>query len=166
MIDLGVDYRMIGNSVNIVLGQRLVRVLCTSCKKEREATEKETTLITKILATHPKPPILQSPLHLFDSVGCEKCNGSGFKGRQGVYEAIQVDQAVEEAVINDPREHVILKAAQKQGIPSMAEDGVEKVLLGMTSLQELERVVDLTQGRHTIDPIVATMDDSFLSHIV
>lgn len=166
MIDLGVDYRMIGNSVNIVLGQRLVRVLCTACKKEREATEKETTLITKILATHPKPPTLQNPIHLFDSVGCEKCNGSGFKGRQGVYEAIQVDQAVEEAVINDPREHVILKAAQKQGIPSMAEDGVEKVLEGMTSLHELERVVDLTQGRHTIDPIVETMDDTFLSHIV
>lgn len=166
LIDLGVDYRMIGSSVNIVLGQRLVRVLCTVCKKERIATEQEQMLIMKILTTHPKPPVIDTPVHIYDAVGCEKCNHSGFKGRQGVYEAIKVDQAVEEAVINDPREHIILQAAQKQGIPSMAEDGIEKVLSGMTSLHELERVVDLTQGRHTIDPIVATVDDNFLSHVV
>ena len=166
LIDLGVDYRMIGSSVNIVLGQRLVRVLCTACKKERIATEQEQSLITKILTTHPKPPVIDTPVHIYDAVGCEKCNHSGFKGRQGVYEAIKVDQAVEEAVINDPREHIILQAAQKQGIPSMAEDGIEKVLSGMTSLHELERVVDLTQGRHMIESILVETDDAFLSHVV
>ena len=169
MIDLGVDYRMIGNSVNIVLGQRLVRVLCEHCKKARGANERETTLITKILSTHPKPPLLQKPITIYDEVGCEKCNKTGFKGRQGVYEAIRVDQAVEEAVITDPREHVILKAAQKQGIPSMAEDGIEKVLLGKTSFAELQRVVDLSSGRHTIEIDPATVinnETEFLSHVV
>lgn len=170
LIDLGVDYRMIGSSVNIVLGQRLVRVLCEKCKKAREATQDEAALIQKILRTHPHPPTIPTPLVIFDAVGCAACNNTGFKGRQGVYEAIKVDQAVEEAIINDPREHIILLAAQKQGIPSMAEDGIEKVLYGNTSLAELERVVDLTSGRHAIaesQPVhdVSSTDD-FMSHIV
>lgn len=169
LIDLGVDYRMIGNSVNIVMGQRLVRVLCEHCKKSRPVNEREDTLITKILATHPKPPTLANSITIFDEVGCEKCHNTGFKGRQGVYEAIRVDQAVEEAIINDPREHVILKAAQKQGIPSMAEDGIDKVLLGYTSLAELQRVVDLSAGRHMIDTMPITpqnVDTDFAAHIV
>ena len=166
LIDLGVDYRMIGSSVNVVLGQRLVRVLCTSCKKDRVATEIEKALITKIMSTHPAHPPLPNPCMLFDATGCEKCNHTGFKGRQGVYEAIKVDQAVEEAIITDPREHVILKAAQSQGIPSMAEDGIEKVLAGKTSLAELERVVDLTSGRHTINPVQEHVDEDFQTHIV
>ncbi len=169
MIDLGVDYRMIGSSVNIVLGQRLVRVLCEHCKKQREATVQEAEQIRKILATHPKPPTVPDPIQLFDAVGCDKCNHTGFKGRQGVYEAIRVDEAVEEAVINDPREHIILQAAMKQGIPTMAEDGVEKVLQGKTSFAELQRVVDLASGRHTIGTEAATdphTDDDFLSHVV
>ena len=151
LIDLGVDYRMIGSSVNLVLGQRLVRVLCKECKKARTVNEREFALISKILLTHPKAPAFDVTSTIYDEVGCEKCNGSGFKGRQGVYEAIRVDQAVEAAIISDPREHIILKAAQKQGIPSMAEDGIEKVLEGKTSLAELQRVVDLTTGRHNIE---------------
>jgi type IV pilus assembly protein PilB len=169
LIDLGVDYRMIGSSVNIVLGQRLVRVLCEDCKVERAATEKETRQIKRILATHPKPPQLSEPLRVFDAVGCEKCNHTGFKGRQGVYEAIRVDEKVEEAVINDPREHIILKAAQAQGIPSMAEDGIEKVLQGRTSFEELERVVDLSVGRHSSLSsalLPEKQDDDFAAHIV
>lgn len=167
LIDLGVDSRMIGSSVNIVLGQRLVRTLCEACKKPHNATEEEAALIFKILRTHPKAPTLVEPIVIFDAVGCEKCNGTGFKGRQGVYEAIKVNQAVEEAVITDPREHIILEAAQKQGIPTMAEDGIEKVLLGRTSLKELERVVDLSSGRHAIEEKpIGTPDGGFLSHIV
>ncbi len=151
LIDLGVDYRMIGTSVNIILAQRLVRILCEHCKKSREATPEEKALIEKVLRTHPKPPAVPNPLLLFDPVGCEKCKHTGFKGRQAVFEAIKVDEAVEEAVVRDPREHIILEAAQKQGIPSMPEDGVEKVLQGRTSMTELQRVVDLTDGRHMLN---------------
>jgi type II secretory ATPase GspE/PulE/Tfp pilus assembly ATPase PilB-like protein len=169
MIDLGVDYRMIGSSVNIVLGQRLVRVLCEHCKKARAANDTEAGLIRKILATHPKPPPVTGEITIYEEVGCEKCNHTGFKGRQGVYEAIRVDQDVEAAIINDPREHIILAAAKKQGIPTMAEDGIEKVLLGKTSLAELKRVVDLTEGRHIVQSDATTVpgaDADFLAHIV
>lgn len=168
LIDLGVDYRIIGSAVNLVLGQRLIRLLCEHCKKPRSATKQEQRVITQVLKTHPKPPAFEAPFTLYDAQGCEKCNHTGFKGRQGVYEAIRVDDAVEEAVVRDPREHVILEAAQKQGIPSMAEDGIEKVVRGTTSLVELQRVVDLQTGRHTttLDKEAEKLDTDFSSHIV
>ncbi len=168
LIDLGVDYRMIGASVNLVLGQRLVRVLCEACKQPRESTAEERELILKVLKTHPAPPPIADPITLYEAVGCPACNHTGYRGRQAVFEAIKVDTAVEEAIIRDPREHIILEAAQGQGIPSMAEDGVEKVLSGVTALDELMRVVDLRDGRHTAvaapepDPEV----DDFRNHVV
>ena len=169
LIDLGVDYRVIGSSVNIVLGQRLVRVLCENCKEAHEATSEEKALIENVLQTHPAPPEIPTTITLYEAKGCEQCNHTGFKGRQAVFEAIRVDDAVEEAVIRDPREHIILEAAKPQGIPSMAEDGVEKVLRGVTSLTELRRVVDLTSGRHTLEtktPEDTADDDDFSSHVV
>lgn len=80
-------------------------------------------------------------------------------------EAIQVDDAVEEAVINDPREHVIMEAARPQKIPTMLEDGIEKVIQGRTSLSELSRVVDLYDARGET-PEVAESDDEFYKHVV
>lgn len=149
LIDIGVDPRMIGSSVNVVLAQRLVRVLCSKCKKKRIATETETLLIKQILRTHPTPLDLNEPIELYEAAGCSACDQSGFSGRAAVFEAVVVDEAVEEAVINDPREHIIAEAAKPQGIPTMAEEGISKVLAGQTSLTELQRVVDLSNGRHT-----------------
>lgn len=147
LIDLGVDSRLMGSAANIILGQRLVRKLCDHCKKNRPANAEESILIKKVLAGHPKPPTLSAEINIFEAVGCPECGGTGYKGRQGVFEAIKVDTAVEEAVMRDPREHIILEAAKPQGIPTMPEDGMEKVLAGITSLDELERVVDLTKLR-------------------
>lgn len=147
LIDLGVNYRLIGSAANIVLGQRLVRRLCDQCRFEREATAEEANTINRILAEHPNPPTLGQPIKIFEAKGCSHCAGTGFKGRQGIFEAIKVDQAVEDAIIRDPREHIIIEAAKPQGIPTMPQDGIEKVLAGITSLAELERVVDLSSSK-------------------
>lgn len=147
LIDLGVDSRLIGSSTNIVLGQRLVRRLCKACKHSRAAAPEEIEKIKRILNGHPQPPTIDGQMMVYEAGGCEECAGTGFKGRQGVFEAVRVDQAVEEAVIRDPREHIVLAAAGPQGIPTMAEDGMEKVLSGVTSLAELERVVDISTPR-------------------
>jgi hypothetical protein len=79
-----------------------------------------------------------------------------------------MDEAVEEAVLRDPREHIIIEAARPQKIPSMLEDGVEKVLLGITSMSELERVVELPQpgdARKPKETSPGEADDDFLSHV-
>jgi type IV pilus assembly protein PilB len=76
-------------------------------------------------------------------VGCEKCSGIGYKGRIGVYEAIISNSEIEKIVESNPSEREIQKIARGQGIYTMAEDGIVKVLQGITSLEELKRSVDI-----------------------
>jgi len=141
LIDLGVDPRMIGSAFNIILGQRLARKLCDTCKKARPITTEERKLMARILGR----TITEDSI--YDAPGCAACNETGFAGRIGIYEAIQVDTAVEEAVVMDTREVRILEAAAPQEIPTMQQDGIMKVLAGITSLDELERVIDLHNTR-------------------
>lgn len=175
LIDLGVDPRIFGSSINIVIGQRLLRVLCPDCKQSYEAVGDEKKLVEQIMSTHPYPTPIPQPLMLYKNVGCPKCGDTGFKGRVGIFEGIVMDEAVEEAILRDPREHVILQAAKPQGIPTMVEDGITKILQGVTSLKELERVVELptlisdqntfidNKKSPTDEPV---SDDDFLSHVV
>ena len=137
LVDLGVDPRMIASAFNILLGQRLVRKLCEQCKKSRATTAEEQSLVGRIMD---QPVALDS---LWEAPGCEVCSFTGFKGRIGVFEGIRVDDAVEQAILTDPRESNILAAAKPQGIPTMQQDGIMKVLAGITSLDELRRVLDL-----------------------
>ncbi len=172
LIDLGIDARIIGSSINIMLGQRLARILCQECKEAYEASPQESELITRIAADYPEPLPVPTPLIIYRSVGCPACGNTGFKGRTGLFEAIVIDNEVEEIVIRDPREHIILEAARHQKIPTMAEDGISKVLQGITSLEELERVIDLTNTRSTQTSVITTTDseinpdDDFASHVV
>ncbi len=140
--DLGVDPRTMGSALNLVLAQRLVRVLCPACKKERALSDDERRRFTKILETYPEPIDLAAA-RVFDAVGCDQCSGSGFRGRTAVFEGIRMTPAVAEVIIMDLRESAIMEAARPQHIPTMQQDGVIKILKGMTSLAELERVVDL-----------------------
>lgn len=172
LIDLGVDPRVMGTSINIILGQRLVRVLCPQCKAAYQASAEEKALIDLVVSTHPQSPSVPDPLTLYKPVGCTHCGGTGFKGRASIFEGIVMDDAVEEVVIRDPREHVILEAAKPQQIPTMVEDGIMKVLGGVTSLTELERVIELPHPKETLVPATeqktppTKADDDFLSHVV
>ncbi len=140
--DLGVDPRTMGSALNLVMAQRLVRRLCEHCRKERELTPEEKERFAHLLATYPTPVDLTQAT-LSEAVGCDRCSGSGYKGRIGVYEGIRMDTQVADAIIDDLRENVVLAAAAHQKLPSMAQDGIIKVLHGVTSLQELERMVDV-----------------------
>jgi len=142
LIDLGIEARTLGSAINAFLGQRLLRRLCT-CKESYPASEREAKLLSQIMRQHPQPETISTPVTLYKAKGCERCGKTGYKGRMGIFEAILMDTAVEEVVIRDPREHLILAAAKPQGIPTMIEDGVVKVLRGDTTLDELERVVEL-----------------------
>ena len=81
---------------------------------------------------------------MWTSVGCDKCNHTGYKGRIGIYEAILMNRSVELAVQKSSSEREIWEAAKGQGILTMKQDGVLKILAGITSLEELERVITLT----------------------
>jgi len=146
MIDLGVDEKVISSAVSVALAQRLVRKLCQVCKKERAATPEEKVVIDKHLATiTDKALVPQKTDTVWDAApeGCEQCHHRGYKGRVGIFEAVFMDEAIETILRSKPSEREIAAAAKPQGIPTMQEDGILKILKGVTSLDELKRVVDL-----------------------
>lgn len=172
LMDLGVDPHIFGSSLNMMLGQRLVRCLCPTCKQARQPTPAEQQLIDTILADHPHPETIPDITQVYDAVGCPECGQTGYRGRTGIFEAIIMDDAVEEVVLRDPREHMILEAAKPQGIPTMLHDGIEKIVRGITSFAELERVIELPRDLTTAistsrtPPEKSGDDDLFLKHVV
>jgi type II secretory ATPase GspE/PulE/Tfp pilus assembly ATPase PilB-like protein len=143
LMDLGINPKVITSSITLALAQRLVRKLCQECKKEIPLPEDRRKIVEEILASIPEDQKYKGDIHVYQGTGCAACNGTGFKGRIGIYEAIRTDQAVEQIILDNPSEREIRKAARAQGILTMAQDGIVKSLTGVTSLDELERVVDL-----------------------
>jgi len=145
LIDLGVNPTSIAPAVNISMAQRLVRKLCDKCKEKQPASENESAAVKKVIETF--PPNKQRPdtqeIFIWKAKGCKFCNNLGYKGRIGVYEAILIDEEVEPLILLNPTETEILKKSEKQGILNMKQDGILKVLNGTTSLDELQRVIEL-----------------------
>ena len=142
LIDIGINPKIITSAISAAIAQRLVRKVCKECSEKVKATGEDLDLINKIHKN-----ILDSDKPEFDGYvlkanGCEKCNGTGYKGRVGVFEAILTDPAVEKVVQDNPSEREIKKVARPQGIMTMAQDGVVKVIQGITTFEEVKRVVD------------------------
>ncbi|MSR71622.1 MAG: type II/IV secretion system protein [Candidatus Taylorbacteria bacterium] len=143
LIDLGINSKVISSAINIALAQRLLRKLCPACKKQVPIDEKRKTFVDSILASITDKQDVPNTTVMWTAVGCDKCNNTGYKGRIGIYEAILTDEAIEKIVNENPSEREIAAAAIPQGIYTMKQDGVIKTLQGITSLDELERVIDL-----------------------
>ena len=147
LLDLGVNPKVISSALNISIAQRLVRVLCDKCKKEVKLEGKDKETVEKILAGVLDASYLegmQKEKIWKAGEGCPECNGLGYKGRIGVFEAILIDGAIEKAVNANPSERDIREAAKEQKLLTLAQDGVIKALKGTTTLEELDRVVDLS----------------------
>lgn len=153
LIDLEVNPKILVSALSVSMAQRLVRKLCTFCKKKRTPTESEEKLLRDILMLAEKDGKnlahynikADQAIELYIPGGCEKCNKTGFKGRIGIFEAIITDEAIEKIIPLNPSEREIKKTARTQGIFDMREDGVVKVLAGITSLEEVRSVVDLDE---------------------
>lgn len=151
LIDLGVNPKVLAGALSIALAQRLVRTLCEECKVEAKANEKEVRIITNVLGamiTEGKQASMISfapdtHYSIFKPVGCPHCGGTGYSGRIGIFEALIISPEVERILINSPGEREIKEAALNQGIPSLREDAILKVLTGITSIEEVGKVVDL-----------------------
>lgn len=145
LIDLGISEKVLSSAVNAALAQRLVRKLCEKCKLQRPATPDERAIIDRILKGVVDRSVVPGDLaNVWDAgQGCENCHGRGYKGRVGIFEAVFMDEAIEKILREKPSEREVAAAARPQGIPTMPEDGIIKVLRGTTSMEELRRVVDL-----------------------
>ena len=146
LLDLGVNPKVISSALSVSIAQRLVRKLCHSCAKKVPLEGAERQTVDKVLEGIQDKNYLEGVQKeaTWVPVGCKECNGLGYKGRVGVYEAILVDNNIEKAVIMNPSERDIRAAARGQLLLSLVEDGMIKVLEGVTSLEELDRVVDIS----------------------
>ncbi|MAJ97518.1 MAG: hypothetical protein CMI56_02800 [Parcubacteria group bacterium] len=144
LIDIKVRPEILGSAVNLTMAQRLARRLCEDCKKSVPITGAARESMNKLLHNIPRPDELpENKDVMWEAVGCDKCNQTGYTGRLAILEAIKMDGPVEAAVRANPSEIEIWRAARPQQIRRMAEDGAVKVLKGVTSLDELARIIDI-----------------------
>lgn len=145
LIDLGVDSKVISSAINLAMAQRLVRKLCPDCKKQIDLEDPDKKVIDDIIKTISDENYLKDidRTHIYQSIGCEKCNMTGFKGRIGIHEAIKMDYDIELVVRENSSEREIKKVAEKQGLLNLRQDGILKVLSGITTLDELRRIIDI-----------------------
>lgn len=147
LADLGVSVDTMAVALNAAIAQRLVRVLCKHCKTAKPFSDyKEYTRsrVTEILNAMPNKEMYISQTEtVYEPAGCDECNGTGYKGRKGIFEVIFMDEKLELLLKTTMSEHDIMRGVKHQEVLTMRQDGVAKVFQGVTSFEELQRVVDL-----------------------
>src|SRR5436853_1206625 len=136
LLDIGIVPDILAGNIIGILAQRLVRRLCRTCRQSYDPEAGERRLLGVTSA---------ESAALYRAVGCEHCDYQGFRGRQSILEILKVDGALDEMVARRATAREILAAARAQGFKTLADDGARLVRQGATSLDELMRVVDLTE---------------------
>jgi type IV pilus assembly protein PilB len=169
LLDMGAEPFLIASTVKVVVGQRLVRKLCPNCHQEFKPNEQEIAKLKqqfqiefaikqlaveqahqsaraveqKNKTTAPGANKVQSlsDLTLWRAgKGCETCGGSGYKGRMGIYEVLEVSEAISKLIISNAVSDAIQKQGIAEGMITMHNDGLIKALLGLTTIEEVLRV--------------------------
>ena len=127
--DMGVEPFLLSSSLLAVMAQRLVRLLCLECRESYEPNVAECERLG----------IAQSETTLYRARGCEHCNMTGYRGRTGIYELIEIDEALREAIHAGEGEQALLRIARERS-PGIDADGRRRIVSGETSLEEVLRV--------------------------
>jgi type IV pilus assembly protein PilB len=133
LVEMGIEPFLIASSVDCVLAQRLVRVLCPNCK---EAYRPSMEMLREIGFSEEEEPVT-----FFRAKGCSKCNQTGFKGRLGVYEVLRMSENIERMTVERSSADQIARQAIAEGMRTLREDGLRKVKDGKTSVEEIMRVI-------------------------
>lgn len=133
LIEMGVEPFLVSSAVGCILGQRLARKLCGDCKQE----------------WRPKPEVLidagyradNLPEMVYRAVGCKKCSGTGYRGRIGVHEVLLMSEKISRLAVEEATAEEIKTVAVQEGMMTLRQDGLEKVRTGLTSIEEIVRVI-------------------------
>jgi type IV pilus assembly protein PilB len=142
LLDLGIKPQTVGPALSLVIAQRLVRVLCATCKKAVAITpdlEKKAEAFLAGLPEHIVRPKVEE-VQIFEPVGCDACNMLGYKGRVGIFEFLEAGPEFEELILKESSEIAMRKLAKSQGMISFQDDGIIKVLRGVTGFDEVEKI--------------------------
>jgi type IV pilus assembly protein PilB len=130
LLDMDIEPFVISTSILAVIAQRLARRICSKCKESYTPSEEE-------LGYYPQLKELKDPV-FYRGKGCEKCKHTGYRGRVGIYEVLEVNEAVNQLILKRALSTEIERAANMK---SMLEDGIEKVVAGVTTVEEIRRVI-------------------------
>lgn len=130
LIDMNVPPFLVASSIQAVMGQRLVRVLCPKCKEPHEYDK------GMLQAIGIKPRAVKG-VTMYHDVGCEECKGVGFKGRLGIFELMEMDHTLREMAFTKTPYNILRRQAINSGMTTLQEDGVRKVLKGITTIEEI-----------------------------
>lgn len=136
LLDMKIEPFLVSSAVSGILAQRLVRKLCPDCRSSYTPSEAMIQPFAGLLPNH-------SELQFFRSAGCDACQQIGYRGRTGIYELLLMTDEIREQLMSGADSSNIRKVAQKSGMLSLRQDGLEKALAGETSLEEVLRVTQI-----------------------
>ncbi|OFW57159.1 MAG: type II secretion system protein GspE [Actinobacteria bacterium RBG_16_64_13] len=137
LTEMGVEPFLTASAVDCVIAQRLVRKLCEYCKEAYPATRE----MLERLAFPQRAIEGWKEVSLYRAVGCAHCNQNGYKGRMGIYEIMPVTEAIERLIVERKSADEIMRVAAAEGMITLRQDGIERVLEGRTSIEEISRVI-------------------------
>lgn len=141
--DLGVKATSIGPAMNLIIGQRLVKRLCADCRKKAKVDAEMKKKLEKFVAKLPARVSKDDykDFNIYEPVGCDKCGGIGYKGRVGIYELLKITKEIEKILTEGGGEIQIEEfAKEKEEMVNMQEDGILKVIQGLTTFDEVEKI--------------------------
>lgn len=136
LLDMGVEPFLLASTLELVMAQRLVRLICSSCRYSVSMSAAELRRDYPAIAQY----FDQKNMTFYRGKGCKVCSDTGFKGRIAVFELIPVDRELKDLVLKNPSTKQVWEIARKKGARPLFEDGVEKVKSGVTTIEELLRV--------------------------
>lgn len=140
LIDLGAKPVSIAPALSVVIAQRLVRKLCPECRQKKTVNQEDYAMMKEILAGLTVKDFSQKS-EIFYPSQCTACNSTGYRGRIGIFEFFVVDKEIEQTILKSPSVSEMKDLAIKKGMVTMAQDGYLKALKGITSTEEVQRVV-------------------------
>ncbi|MFB6226312.1 MAG: GspE/PulE family protein [Candidatus Paceibacteria bacterium] len=145
-LSMGVKPFLLAPALNCIIGQRLVRRLCDNCKQKIDLDSEQEQKVKSEIKSMPdevKEEVKDKQWQFYGADGCEECNNIGFSGRTGIYEIFVIDSEFEDMILSgDVAEHEIEKKALNKGMMKMVQDGILKALDGVTSVEEVYRVIE------------------------
>lgn len=140
LIDMGIEPFLLSSTLSLILAQRLVRRICPNCRVSKEVKRDD----LKTILNKPQDFFPDKVFRMYYGKGCEKCNFTGYKGRMAIFQMIYVTDNIKPYIESSSSTAKLWEIAKKDGSKTFFEDGIEKVLLGYTTLEELIRVAPIT----------------------
>jgi len=139
LIDIGVEPYLVSSSLLLVIAQRLLRTICPNCREPVEPDQKQRYFLEDLKLTQDQFPGGK----IFVGKGCDECFRSGFSGRTAIYEVMPIDPVVQEQIIEKATASQIKRGALERGLRTLRMNGVDKLLAGLTTPDEVLRVTQL-----------------------